>query len=291
MNKKIYFLISFIILCLIFNLNAQKKTGKKATFNWGAGGPQYVQYLTITGKTGFITTPTAYCAPMGTLAFGWELTASTRAPYGVMAIVNKITFTPHHIFEFGFSKALGFADTPSPYFYFDSTPFFGHMKLRFLDWGDGALAFGLDVDFIPDNSGGPSRGYMSITPYIVFTGITTIIGSFNFGFGKTFYFTRIPDAYLNFFVSYVYSFAKLDHRLQLVFDISNADYQAGDDNFKIATEYRAYVNFQVRGVVVKTPRFQWTMALTLYDIFDLPGTVLAINLNAGFSMNFHIDLY
>lgn len=289
MNKK--FLLAFIILSLLFNLNAQKKSSRQSKLNWGAGGPQYVQYLTITGKTGFITTPTAYCAPMGTLALGWELTASTRARYGVMAIINKITFTPHHIFEFGFSKALAFDDEPSPYFYFDSTPFFGHMKLRFLDWGDGALALGLDVDIVPDNSGGPSRGYMSLTPYIVFTGVTTIIGSFNFGFGKTFYLTRYPDAFLNFFVSYVYSFAKLDDRLQLVFDISNADYQAGTERFKIATEYRAYVNFQVRGVVVKTPRFQWTMALTLYDIFDLPGTVLAINLNASFSMNFHFDLY
>jgi len=289
MSKR--FLLILLSFVLLVNLTAQKNGRSKTTFNWGAGGPQYIQYLTITGKTGFITTPTAYCAPMGTLAFGWELTASTRSNYGVMAIINKITFTPHHIFEFGFSKALAFADTPSPYFYFDSTPFFGHMKLRFLDWGQGALALGLDFDIVPDNSGAPSRGYMSITPYIVFTGITTIIGSFNFGFGKTFYLTRMPDAYLNFFASYVYSFAKLDDRLQLVFDISNSDYQAGSNSYKIATEDRAYVNFQVRGVVIKTPRFQWTMALTLYDIFDLPGNVLVINLNAGFSMNFHIDLY
>ncbi len=127
---------------------------------------------------------------------------------------------------------------------------------------------------------------------IIFTGVTNLIGSFNFGFGKTFYFTRYPDMLINFFASWVYSFAQLDDRLQLVIDFSNADYRAGDDRFKAATEDRAYLNFQVRGAVVKTPKFQWTLMFSLYDIFDLRGSAPTyVSINASLGTSFHIDLY
>lgn len=263
----------------------------QTTLNWGEGGPRFVTYATITGKTGFITTPSAYCAPMGTLMLGHEFTFSSRSPFGALAFIPKITFTPHHMFEFGFSKALAYGDFPTPHFHFDSTPFFLHYKVRLLDWGKGAIAFGQDFDIVPDDSGGRSRGHHSTTIYVVFTGVTTLIGSFNFGFGKTFYIGRWPDALFNFYASYVYSFAQLDHRLQLLLDVSNADYRAGDDRFKVATEDRAYLNFQVRGVLIKTPRFQWTLMAAIYDILDIGGTVGSVNVNASIGTTFNIDLY
>lgn len=290
MNRSIFFMLIVLFpLCV----NANKK---QSGLNWGAGGPQYVTYATITGKTGFITTPSAYCAPMGTLMIGNEFTFSSRAVNGFMAYIPKITFTPHHIFEFGFSKEFAVEDGPnSPSnFHFDSTPFFFHYKLRFLDWRTGAVALVQDFEVVPDNSGSPSRGYSSTTLYFMFTGITTFIGSFNFGFGKTFYFTTRPDLLFNFYASWIYSFAKLDHRLQLLIDFSNADYRAGDGRFKVADEDRAYLNFQIRGVVIKTPKFQWTIMATIYDTLDIGGAFSAnpsINLNASIGTTFNIDLF
>ncbi len=284
----------FLLIIAITLFSALFVNGSQAALNWGAGGPTFVQYLTITGHTGFITTPSAYCAPMGTLSIGYEHTFSTNATYGAMASILKLTFTPHHMFEFGFSKELAYEDRPSgqSQFYFDSTPFFFHMKLRFLDWRDGAVAFGLDIDITPDMSGTSSRGGMSITPYFVFTGVTTLLGAFNFGFGKTFYLDKAPDMLINFFASWVYSFAQLDHRLQLVIDFSNADYRAGDSRFKAASEDRAYLNFQIRGVVVKTPIVQWTIMATLYDMFDLGGRPpVYVTFNASIGTSLHIKLY
>ncbi|MCG8568625.1 MAG: hypothetical protein MJB14_00660 [Spirochaetes bacterium] len=283
---------NLIFMLLIF---AGLSLFSKGNITWKAGAPQFVPYMTTTGKTGFITTPSAYCSPMGTLIFGHELTISSRSPVGVLAVINKVTFTPHWIFEFGFSKELAFLDSPSPHFYFDSTPFFMHYKVRFLNWNHGALAFGQDFDLVPDNSGNPSRGLMSTTIYVMFTGVTDFIGSFNFGFGKTFYFTDVPDLLFNFYISWVYSFAKLDHRLQLVLDFSNADYRAGEDLFKVAHEDRAYLNFQVRGVPVKTKQFQWTLMMTFYDLLDMGGTAVPgavyVNFNMSIGTTFNIDLY
>lgn len=295
-NRKVALVLFILLLCLI-NLNSVQ---------WKKDGPTFVTYPTINGKSGFITTPSAFCAPMGTLMLGFEQTFSTRSPIGLLAVINKITFTPHYMFEFGFSKELGILDAPGSAlqpagapilegdpprtYYFDSTPFFWHYKVRLFAWEvkgfDAAVAFGQDFEYVPDNSGAPSRGYSSTTIYVVFTGVTTVIGSFNFGFGKTFYFTRQPDLLLNFFASWVYSFAKLDHRLQLVIDFSNADYRAGDDFFKVATEDRAFLNFQIRGVPVKTKRFQWTLMAAIYDIFDLDR-----QLNCSVGTTFNIDLY
>lgn len=297
--KKITLILFFIIIFSFFSSISAK-------LYWKYDGPTFVTYPTITGKTGFITSPSAFCAPMGTLMLGFEQTFSTKSPIGAMAVINKINFTPHYMFEFGFSKELAFLDAPGPRiqppgapildpryqheYYFDSTPFFWHYKVRFFCWEVGnspaAIAFGQDFEFVPDNSGTPSRGYSSTTVYVVFTGVTTLIGSFNFGFGKTFYFTTYPDLLFNFFASWVYSFAKLDHRLQLVIDFSNADYRAGTDFFKVADEDRAYVNFQIRGVPVKTRRFQWTLMAAFYDLFDL-----AKGFNASVGTTFNFDLY
>lgn len=296
MKQKVLLILTFITIIQSIH-----------SVTWMKDGPTFVTYPTITGKSGFITTPSAFCAPMGTLMLGFEQTFSTRSPVGILAVINKITFTPHYMFEFGFSKELGILDAPGrdriqtpggsiegsdpPYaYYFDSTPFFWHYKIRLFAWEvrgfNAAIAFGQDFEFVPDNSGAPSRGYSSTTIYVVFTGVTTIIGSFNFGFGKTFYFTTYPDFLFNFFASWVYSFEKLDHRLQLVIDFSNADYRAGDNYFKVATENRAYLNFQVRGVPVKTKRFQWTLMAAIYDIFDWDR-----QLNVSVGTTFNIDLY
>ncbi|MCK4799062.1 MAG: hypothetical protein KAT05_16935 [Spirochaetes bacterium] len=288
----------FILFLFVISFSYSIASSNKGSLNWGAGLARYVSYMSITGKTGFITTPSAYCAPMGMLSFGVEQTFSTRSRIGVLANIQKVTFTPHHIFEFGFSKALAFLDVPSPTvypygrgvnngFYFDSTPFFIHAKLRFLDWGRAALAFGQDFDIVPDDSGSDSRGYMSTTIYIVFTGVTTKVGAFSLGFGKTFYLMHIPDVKFNFFAAYVYSFAQLDHRLQLCFDLSNADYRAGASQFRVADEDRAYLNFQLRGVLVKTKRFEWTMMAAFFDLLDIGS----IGFNASIGMTFNIDLY
>lgn len=283
----------FIFMILLVYSHAAK--GKSA-LNWSEGGPQFVTYPTITGKSGFITTPSAYCAPMGTLMFGADFTFTSRVPYGALATVPKISFTPHHIFEFGFSKEMAYHDEPNAPsdFYFDSTPFFFHYKVRFLDWRTGAIAFGQDFEVVPDSSGTPSRGSSGTTMYFVFTGVTTFIGSFNFGFGKTFYFTRRPDLLFNFFASWVYSFSKLDDRLQLLIDFSNADYRSGNDAYKIAHEDRAYLNFQIRGVIVKTPKFQWTVMASLYDMLDVGGDwgpYVHVNISASLGTAFNIDLY
>src|SRR4030042_2793388 len=235
MKKNILILLFLIIFSLASSISAK--------LYWKYDGPTFVTYPTITGKTGFITTPSAFCAPMGTMMFGFEQTFSTKSPIGAMAVINKFNFTPHYMFEFGFSKEPAFLDAPGRnriqppgapileplhkgQFYFDSTPFFWHYKVRLVCWEVGnspaAVAFGQDFEFVPDNSGSESRGYSSTTIYVVFTGVTTLIGSFNFGFGQTFYFTHWPDLLFNFYASWVYSFAKLDHRLQLVIDFSNA---------------------------------------------------------------------
>jgi hypothetical protein len=50
----------------------------------------------------------------------------------------------------------------------------------------------------------------------------------------------VPDAMLNFFTSYAYSFAQLDDRLQSVLDFSNVDYRIGEKRFKIATDFNIY---------------------------------------------------
>ncbi len=292
MRKFLLFILFFLISYTIFS--AGKST--KSVLNWGAGGPQYVTYATITGKSGFITTPSAYCSPMGTLMIGAEFTFSSRSTYGGLAFIPKITFTPHHMFEFGLSKDLAYHDGPNApsNFYFDSTPFLFHYKFRFLDWRSGALAFVQDFEIVPDNSGSPSRGYSGTTLYLMFTGVTTFVGSFNFGFGKTFYFTRVPDLLFNFYASWVYSVTKLDDRLQFLIDFSNADYRAGDDRFKVANEDRAYLNAQIRGVLIKTPKFQWTLMATLYDLLDAGGawdSAPHLNLNASIGTTFNIDLY
>lgn len=299
-------LLILLLFSSVFLCYGKKLTGSgRPTLAWKEdGGPRYVTYMTLTGKTGFITTPSAFCAPMGSLLIGFDTTYSTKSPYGFLAAIGKITFTPVWFFEFGFSKALSPIDTPSAAgMYFDSTPFFIHYKFRFLNWhtdndgvSDGAVAFGQDFDILPAiYEGGPSRGFASTTIYVMFTGVTTIIGSFNFGFGKTFYFTTYPDLLFNFYASWVYSFAQLDDRLQLCIDFSNADYRSGDDRFKVATEDRAYLNFMVRGVIMKRKRFHWTAMFALYDLLDLDGTaqgaMIAIGLNASLGMTFNIDLY
>jgi hypothetical protein len=313
MNSKNFLLITVIIIgCNLLSA--------KATFTWKEGGPVFATYMTITGKTGFITTPSAFCAPMGMLMIGFEHTMSSRIWHGQVAIINKITFTPHWMFEFGFSKALGYTDVPSPVtftnpingvsntypgHYFDSTPYMLHFKVRILNWENGAIAIVQDFDYVPDDSGQASRGLSSTTIGVFFTGLTTLVGSFNFGFGKTFYFLHTPDLLFNFYVSWVYSFAQLDHRLQLLIDFSNADYQAGADEYKIAHEDRGYLNFQIRGVPVKTARFQWTLTFTLYDILDMGGRPYAnptpgpydpnfnyvVNFNCGIGTSFNIDLF
>lgn len=285
-----------IVISLLFILSCMYS---KPKLYWGEG-PRFVTYMTLTGKTGFVTTPGAFCAPMGTLMLGVEQTFSTLSPIGVVANVHKLTFAPFNVFEFGYSKALAFLDEPSPTtyqngtrntgFYFDSTPFMFHAKVRLFAWGNenkAAVAMGQDFDVVPDDSGSSSRGYISTTVYFVMTGVTTLIGSFNFGFGKTFYFLHWPDFKFNFFASWVYSFAQLDHRLQLCFDVSNADYRAGAARFKVAGEDRAFINFQVRGVVVKTKRFQWTLMAAFYDVFD----VGVGGFNASIGTTFNIDLY
>jgi hypothetical protein len=276
-----------VILTLITVSALSAKSNKPIKLNWNDGGPRYVTYMTITGKTGFITTPSAYCAPMGTLMLGYEHTFSSR--WNVWGSILKATFTPHSIVEFGFSKKLAYMDGPnSPtHFQFDSTPFFLHYKVRFLDWGNGAVAFGQDFDLVPDNSGSPSRGGMSTTIYFVFTGVSTLAGSFNFGIGKTFYLTRMPDSNINFFASWVYSFAQLDDRLQLCLDFSNADFAAGNGTYRVSNEDRAYLNAQVRGVLIKTPRFQWTMMFALYDVLDIGFS----GFHASLGTTFNIDLY
>lgn len=290
MIKHYIYIIALFFCCLNLYPAAKNKTA----LNWGEGGPRYVTYSTITGKTGFITTPSAYCAPMGNLMVGGEFTFSTRAPYGALAAIPKLTFTPYHLVEFGISKEFGYEDRPNTgaNMYFDSTPFFLHYKIRIVDWRSGAIAFGQDFDVVPDDSGAPSRGNSSTSMYVVFTGVTSFIGSFNFGFGKTIYFTRNQDALFNFYASWVYSFEKLDDRLQVLLDFSNADYRAGNDYFKVATEDRAYLNFQIRGVLIKMPKFQWTLAATLFDLLDAGGsTPYSVNLNASISTTFNIDLY
>ena len=144
-------LSTIIVFHSLFSLHAKNEKG----LNWGEGGAQFVTYPTITGKSGFITTPSAYCAPMGTLMIGADFTFSSRAPYAALAVIPKITFTPFHLIEFGFSKALAYYDEPNTQanMYFDSTPFFFHYKIRFVDWYKGAVAFGQDFEVVPDDSG------------------------------------------------------------------------------------------------------------------------------------------
>jgi len=96
---------------------------------------------------------------------------------------------------------------------------------------------------------------------------------------------------MNFYASWIYSVAKLDDRLQFALDISNADYRAGEARFKVANEDRAFLNLQIRGVLVKVKKFQWTMALTAYDVLDVSGGPYGININAGLSSSFNFDLY
>lgn len=271
--------------------------------NWKEGGPRYTTYQTITGKNGLILVPTAYCAPMGTLTLGGEFTFSTRSPYGGLAAIPKITFSPFYLFEFGFSKEFGYDDVPRkgwrqtlPYSqssgYFDSTPYFFHYKIRMLDWRFGAVAFGQDFEYVPDNSGSSSRGASSTTIYAVFTAVTRFFGSFTFGLGKTFYFTRLPDARINFYAGWIYSVPGLGDRLQFAIDFSNADYRSGEDYFKMATEDRGCLNFQIRGILVKLPKFQWTLTATWYDFLDLSnGYYPYVNINGSLATTFNFDLF
>jgi hypothetical protein len=282
--------ILFRTICLFFSLLTitNLQAFEKIKLNWTDNTADYFSYMSITGMSGFITTPGAYNKPQGTISLGSDFSFSTRAAYGALAGIAKLSFTPQACIEYGASKELAYLDSLSQGgMYFDSTPFFFYYKVRFIDFGFAALAFGECFEWVPDQSGSAPRGFNSTTLYLIFTGISDILGVFNAGLAKTFYFSVLPDHNFIFFAAWLYAIKPLDRRLQFCLEFSNGDYRAGASEFKATGEVFFMLNAAVRGIILKKKYITISTMLAFYDLVDI--SEIAFNTSLGLDIN--INLY